>query len=181
LAMDRDTLQQLVAQRLTTRQIAEATGRAQSTVRYWLRRHGLKTVRARRNDELRGKYVTRVCHRHGETRFVLEGRGYYRCTRCRAQRVAERRRRVKVELVAEAGGGCAVCGYNRCIGALSFHHLDPYEKSFGVAHAGVTVAIARLREEARKCVLLCANCHAEVEAGVISATLVRQLNERGAA
>jgi hypothetical protein len=45
----------------------------------------------------------------------------------------------------------------------------------------VTLGIARMREEARKCVLLCANCHAEVEAGLISATLVRQFNERGAA
>ena len=179
--MEKQSLERLVARRLTTRQIAEATGRSQSTVRYWLRRHGLKTVRARGDEELRGKYLTRVCQRHGETRFVLEGRGYYRCTRCRAQRVAERRRRVKVELVAEAGGHCAVCGYNRCIGALSFHHLNPDEKSFGVARGGVTLGIARMRKEAGKCVLLCANCHAEVEAGLISATLSRQLNERGAA
>src|SRR5688500_5712386 len=123
--MDKETLEQLVEQRLTTRQIAEATGRSQSTVRYWLRRHGLKTVRARRDNELRGKYVTRACQRHGETRFVLEGRGYYRCTRCRAQRVAERRRRAKAELVAEAGGRCVCCGYDRHIGALHFHHMNP--------------------------------------------------------
>ena len=178
--MERKTLEALVERRLTTRQIAEETGRSQSTVRYWLRRHGLKTVRARRDDELSGKYVTRVCRRHGETRFVLEGRGYYRCTRCRAQRVADRRRRMKVELVTEAGGGCAVCGYSRCIGALSFHHLNPDEKSFGVARGGLTLGIARMREEARKCVLLCANCHAEVEAGLISATLFQQ-SRRGAA
>ncbi len=95
--------------------------------------------------------------------------------------MAERRRRVKAELVAEAGGRCAVCGYNRHIGALSFHHVNPHEKLFGVARGGATLGIARLRAEARKCVLLCSNCHAEVEAGLISATLVRQLNERGAA
>jgi hypothetical protein len=29
----------------------------------------------------------------------------------------------------------------------------------------MTRSLAILREEARKCVLLCANCHAEVEAG----------------
>ena len=176
--MDKARLERLLEQRLTTRQIAEATGRSQSTARYWLRRHGLKTVRARRDDELVGNYVTRECRRHGQARFVLEGRGYYRCTRCRAERVADRRRRVKAELVAEAGGKCALCGYNRYMGALNFHHVDPSEKSFGVARGGATLAIARMRAEARKCVLLCANCHAEVEAGVISATLVRQLNER---
>lgn len=36
--------------------------------------------------------------------------------------------------------------------------------SQGVAHG-----IATLREEARKCVLLCGNCHAEVENGVVTA------------
>jgi hypothetical protein len=30
----------------------------------------------------------------------------------------------------------------------------------------VTRALAKAREEAAKCVLLCANCHAEVEAGI---------------
>lgn len=179
--MEREILESLVARGLTTRQIAEAAGRSQSTVRYWLRRHGLSTVRARPDHELRGKYVERICRRHGAVRFVLEGRGYYRCTRCRAERVATRRRRAKLELVAEAGGACVVCGYERHIGALHFHHLDPREKSFGVARGGVTLGIERLRAEARKCVLLCSNCHAEVEAGLISATLIRQLRERGAA
>ena len=181
LCMEREVLERLVDQGLTIREIAERVGRSPATVRHWLGRHGLQTTRARRDDELRGKYVTRVCRRHGEVRFVLEGRGYYRCTRCRAQRVADRRRRAKAQLVAEAGGGCVVCGYDRHLGALQFHHLDPETKRFGVARGGVTLGIERLRAEAEKCVLLCSNCHAEVEADLISATLVRQLKERRAA
>jgi hypothetical protein len=35
-----------------------------------------------------------------------------------------------------------------------------------LSRRGVTRALVEAREEARKCVLLCANCHAEVEAGV---------------
>jgi hypothetical protein len=97
---------------------------------------------------------------------VLEGRGYYRCTRCRARQVSNRRRKVKRILVAEAGGRCLVCGYDRHPAALEFHHLDPAAKSFNLSLRGVTRKIDALREEARKCVLLCANCHAEVEAGV---------------
>lgn len=31
---------------------------------------------------------------------------------------------------------------------------------------GLTKSLESLREEARKCVLLCANCHSEVEWGV---------------
>jgi hypothetical protein len=47
-------------------------------------------------------------------------------------RVAERRRRVKRVLVEEAGGCCAACGYDACVAALQFHHLDPPTKSFAL-------------------------------------------------
>jgi hypothetical protein len=119
----------------------------------------------------RTKYVVRDCAKHGRTRFVLEGRGYYRCTRCRAERVAERRRRAKELLVAEAGGCCALCGYDRYAGAIQFHHLDPEQKEFGLSLSGTTRGIDVLRREASKCIALCANCHAEVEAGLVSVTL----------
>jgi len=45
--------------------------------------------------------------------------------------------------------------------------LDPKLKRLGLSRAGVTLAIATLRDEATKCVLLCSNCHAELEGGVI--------------
>jgi hypothetical protein len=52
-----------------------------------------------------------------------------------------------------------------CKAALQFHHLDPMDKEFHIAHRGVTRSIERARAEARKCILLCANCHAAVECG----------------
>jgi 5-methylcytosine-specific restriction endonuclease McrA len=112
------------------------------------------------------KFTTRVCRTHGTTEFVLEGRGYYRCKRCRQQRVLEWRRRARLLLIAEAGGACLICGYDRCVGALHFHHLDPETKEFGISRRGFTRSIEKMREEAAKCVLLCSNCHAEVEAGI---------------
>jgi hypothetical protein len=75
---------------------------------------------------------------------------------------------VKRILVEEAGSRCALCGYDRCQAALEFHHLDPASKSFGIAGKGFTRSIDELRAEASKCVLLCANCHAEVEVGFVS-------------
>jgi hypothetical protein len=69
-------------------------------------------------------------------------------------------------LVAEAGGCCAVCGYDRCAVNLHFHHVDPKTKSFGVTSASGK-ALATYRAEAAKCVLVCANCHGEIEAGLI--------------
>ena len=80
--------------------------------------------------------------------------------------VTDGRRRIKAILVAEAGGACVICGYDRYLGALQFHHLDPATKRFHLGLKGLTRAIDNVREEAKKCVLLCANCHAEVEGGV---------------
>ena len=79
-----------------------------------------------------------------------------------------RRRRVKSILVEEAGGSCKICGYDRYVGALEFHHLDPDTKTFSLSHRGVTRSIDAARAEAAKCILLCANCHAEVEAGIVN-------------
>lgn len=69
-------------------------------------------------------------------------------------------------LVDEAGGCCAVCGYDRCVVNLHFHHVDPRRKSFGVTVAKGK-ALDAYRAEARKCVLVCANCHGEIEADLI--------------
>jgi hypothetical protein len=75
---------------------------------------------------------------------------------------------VKRLLVAEAGGQCLLCAYDRCPEAMHFHHPDPELKEFPVSNRGSTIGIDTLRAEARKCKLLCANCHAEVEAGIAS-------------
>jgi transposase len=163
--ISRDVLADLVGRDLTTRAIAAELGVTQATVRHWLKRYSLKTARARRPSSSHVERVTRRCRKHGDVTFILEGRGYYRCTRCRAERVAARRRLVKEILVREAGGRCVLCGYDRHAGALQFHHVDRATKSFGIARGGYTTGIARARMEAEKCVLVCANCHAEIEGG----------------
>ena len=171
--MEREILERLVDEGLTIREIGERTGRSPTSVRHWLERYGLRTRRAWRREaaEERPLAVERSCSRHGSVRHVLRDGSSYRCTKCRAEQVAARRRRVKETLVFEAGGRCEICGYDRHIGALQFHHRDPSQKRFGLSRQGVTRSLNAAREEAQKCILLCANCHAEVEGGVISATL----------
>jgi len=171
--IDRETLGVLVQEGLSTREISDRLGLSQSTVRHWLRRHGLKTVHARRENSHgeRGVDADRKimeCGRHGLTEFWLEARGIYRCLRCRSEAVSRRRRRLKKLLVAAAGGRCGICGYDRHIGALQFHHREGQDKEFGVADRGFTRSLEAVSAEAAKCVLLCANCHSEVEAGIVS-------------
>jgi transposase-like protein len=165
-------LEPLVREGLTIEQIAQRLGVGDATARHWLRRHGLKTQRAQRRaalDRMHGsgqREVDAECRKHGLVRHVsVLSERRLRCTKCRAEAVSRRRRKVKEILIEEAGGKCVICGYSRHAAALQFHHLDPATKSFGLGMRGITRSIARLREEAAKCVLLCANCHAELEAG----------------
>lgn len=66
------------------------------------------------------------------------------------------------------GGKCQLCGYNKCQRALTFHHLDPSQKSFEINERQATKSWANLKAELDKCVLLCFNCHMEVESGITS-------------
>jgi hypothetical protein len=80
--------------------------------------------------------------------------------------VAKRRRKLREMALSVMGGKCTLCDYNNCGAALDFHHRNPDEKEFGISADGLTRAWKRVEAELKKCILLCANCHREVHAGV---------------
>lgn len=63
------------------------------------------------------------------------------------------------KIIEYKGGKCEKCGYNKCIEALDFHHIDPSQKEFNLCNT--TLSLNKLKIEADKCVLLCSNCHRE--------------------
>jgi hypothetical protein len=167
--LTRGELEPLVERGLTLRQIATELGRSPSSVRHWLTKHGLKTTRQKRRfTGDKPKEIISDCRHHGRTRFILEGRNAYRCTRCRSDAVSAWRRQTKRRLIEARGGACELCGYDEHPAALQFHHADPSLKEFSISNKGGTIAFARLKEEAEKCILVCANCHALLEWGVDS-------------
>lgn len=104
-----------------------------------------------------------TCNVHGETEFRNESRSAkrFRCRKCLSEAFKRRRREAKKRAVEYFGGSCKHCGYNRCIQALEFHHLDPNEKDFALSDSFRTGAIKDVKEELDKCILLCSNCHRE--------------------
>jgi transposase len=170
--LSREELEAAIACGASIRGIATDCAVSEGTVKHWLRKYGLETSRAARMRASEAAHRTEKevveirCMHHGLAPHILEGRGSFRCTKCRAEWVSARRRRVKAILVREAGGRCQRCGFSEHLAALHFHHVDPSQKEFTVSGAGVTRSLARIRAEASKCVLLCSNCHALVEAGV---------------
>jgi transposase len=149
--LTRAQLAPLVARGLTLRAMSDDLDVSVSTVRHWMKRFGFRTKRHRGNRHLgsppKPGMIVDECHRHGETEFVLENRGAYRCKRCRSESVSQWRQRLKRTLIAEAGGACAICGYSRHPSALQFHHVDPTTKEFALSQEGITRSLVRARSE----------------------------------
>ena len=81
------------------------------------------------------------------------------CHSCLANR---HRFKLKAHMIDYKGGCCQLCGYAECFRSLDFHHMEPEQKGFhfGGKH---NFGWDRLRNELDKCVLLCKNCHGQVE------------------
>lgn len=104
----------------------------------------------------------KVCGRHGLETFNIRPSGSARCVKCQKEDVAKRRLKVKKIMVDRLGGKCSLCGYSKCLKALEFHHTNPSLKNFNLG-SKMTWNPEKLWEEVKKCILLCANCHREVE------------------
>jgi hypothetical protein len=92
----------------------------------------------------------RICPRHGLSISYRYGDGRVRCKRRVGEAVTRRHQRLTRTLVDEAGGCCAVCGYDRTVINLHFHHVDPAAKSFNIT-MGRGKSLAACQEEARMC------------------------------
>ena len=141
--IDRELLGEIVRCELTIRDMADVLDRSPTAVRHWLHRHGIETPRMKRERLGKAAIASGAetaqlpCPRHGVTRHVRR-QGGFRCARCRVDQVADKRRRIKRQLVLEAGGRCELCGYDRCDAALQFHHVDRDTKRFAISGEGVT-------------------------------------------
>lgn len=150
VVMDKQQLEILVEQGLSTRKIATECNKSQTAVRYWLDKYGLNTSR---------KHRCCYCGETNPTKFT-QGR-FSECQKCRKEWASRRCRRNKKLAVEYKGGKCIRCGYNKCQAALDFHHRDSSEKNPKWASMR-TVSIKRLKKELDKCDLVCRNCHAEI-------------------
>lgn len=86
-----------------------------------------------------------------EINLFVENSNYRNSRRCK--------KNLKEKLVEYKGGKCEKCGYNKCITALEFHHINPEEKEFNIDGRS---SFEKSKKEVDKCILVCANCHREI-------------------
>jgi len=71
-----------------------------------------------------------------------------------------KKQKFKKQIVNMFGDKCEECGYNECIEALVFHHIDPSKKAIAISK--LYTLNERTINELAKCRLMCLNCHAEL-------------------
>lgn len=163
--MERERLVRMIEAGATQRTIAEQAGTSQTNVRYWLRRHGLKTIRSR--DPSEGRRCAR-CGEMDPARFYAARQ--HQCSRCDNERTGRIQRDNRSRVVAYFGARCCHCGFDKWRSALAVHHLDPATKD-PTFNSWRGWRWERLVKELALCVLLCANCHAGVHSGDVQITV----------
>lgn len=86
------------------------------------------------------------------------------------------RKAAKLFLVIPAGCRCQICGYDKYIGNLTFHHKNPATKHFNISAVILKYSLTKLVSEASKCIVACHNCHGEIHAGLVPQTTVNAIS-----
>lgn len=106
----------------------------------------------------------KLCPIHGETEFHFyekSGRnGQWKCLKCESELAVLKKQKYKLKMIQYKGGKCEICGYDKNIAALEFHHLNPEEKDFTISDTHHSWESTQ--KELDKCICLCANCHREL-------------------
>ncbi len=129
--------------------------------------------------------MNKICKHHGIINIYTQcyktkenGNIVYRCKKCNTAKVLKRAKKLRNLILDLEGRKCLLCSYNKCEYSLHFHHLNPTIKKFGLTAKFLrSRSIKRVLQELDKCILVCANCHGEIEQGLIDIQLCTIANK----
>lgn len=89
------------------------------------------------------------------------------------------REQIKSRAVEAFGNKCACCGDSFELCCYDFHHLNPNEKDFSLSSVNYNGAKTwlKIRDELKKCILVCANCHRLIHNNLIFAPETSNFND----
>jgi len=162
------------------RKIADELKCSKATISYHCQRNSLNDIGLKRlpliNDEIINVRVYYKTHTQLETskhfnisvttvkRYVDKKRVLLTNEEKRKRNYAHIktfRQRMKEKSVEYKGGKCIICGYDKSVYSLVFHHRNPKEKDFTIG-SYTNIGWDKVKKELDKCDLLCNNCHGEL-------------------
>ena len=165
--MNKELLESLIKQNLSTHDIAEKLEKSQTSIRYWLKKYGLKTngkpgikteyhinCKICSKETVKGKmYCSNSCK---NKQHYISNPEKYKNIPSTSKHLRET---FKILALNYCGNKCKMCGYNKNYTALAFHHLDPEGKDFSIGGIRSKTLKPEHKNELDKCVTVCHNCH----------------------
>lgn len=110
--------------------------------------------------------ITRTCKKCGRIKPLSKfknGNGYV-CKNCGKSKNKQN----KVKWIQSfKGSGCQLCGYNAHPTAIEFHHVNAEDKDRDLSLMK-SMGYQNIVDEISKCLIVCANCHREIHANLVS-------------
>lgn len=169
--MEKQTLVDYINLNYSTYQISTLIGKSQTTIRYWLKKYNIKTNHISIKNRVKSNTtpLTFCCSKCKIIKSITDfyprknrTNPYSYCRSCAVAIASAQTQRFKLKCLEYKGNSCSRCGYNKYIGALEFHHIDPTQKDFGIGRVNLRQFSDTIKRELDKCVVLCSNCHKEV-------------------
>ena len=167
--MTKELLIEMINKGLSLNQISKETGKSLTSVRYWAKKHKVSFPNKPfkeigKKDYGEHRFCPR-CKKNCDITDFYNRRGKEHssvyCKICTNSQTIERQRNLKKLMVEYKGGKCEKCGYNKCIWAFDFHHINSEDKDFNISNIS-TLSWEKVKKELDKCIMLCANCHREL-------------------
>lgn len=173
--MEKDVLQNFINNGLSLNKISKELNKSLTTIRYWVKKYGLtsqhKTFKQQIKKEIGDYRYCPKCKENCNINEFYKKRGVPNsstyCKKCTTIQTLNRIQSLKRQMVEYKGGCCSICGYDRYMGSLEFHHLNPKEKDFNLSHMKKYTFDDKIKNELNKCILVCTNCHREIHAKIV--------------
>ena len=159
--IDLQLFKELALQKVSAKEMSKQLNCSESYVQYLKKKYNLKV------RDFPKEVKCCICGETDITKFYNH-KQKTRCKKCTIARMKQRTQNFKTKLLKLYGDDkCQICKYDKCYQALEFHHLNPKEKEFDIAQMLRKSSILNediIKEELKKCILVCSNCHREIHA-----------------
>lgn len=175
--MEKELIINLINKGFSISKISKETGKSISSIRHWMKKFKLKTKNPNVKERKILPKLPKTEKNCPKCKILKPENEFYKrrngtdnstyCKICTGEQTTNRQKNIKIKCVEYKGGKCYICQYDKYIGALDFHHLDPTKKDFSIGKLKNYSFSDKIKNELDKCILVCSNCHREIHAKII--------------